>query len=66
VDVVSSSSILPRHDRMLGGGGRYLRRTTWAAAAAVSVVAFGSSCRLERRMLRMFLEGERRRAYGAG
>ena len=68
VDVVSSPSILLRHDRVLGGG-RCLRQAARAAratAGAVSVVAFVSSCRLGRRMSRMLLVGERRRARGVG
>jgi hypothetical protein len=67
VDAVSPSSILLRHDRMLGGGGgRCLRSAAREAAGAVSAVAFGSSSRLGRRLSGMLLVGERRRARGLG
>lgn len=69
VDVVSPSSSIPlHHDRVLGsgdGGGRCLRRIAWAAVGAVSVGAFGPSCRLGKRMSRI-LVGERRQAREVG
>jgi hypothetical protein len=66
VDVVSPSSILLCHDRMLGGdgGGRCLRSAAREAAGAVSAVAFGSSSRLGRRLSGMLLVGVQMRQVG--